>query len=145
METNTDNEAKENQEHLMRTQKLEAVAQLAGGIAHDFNNILTGILGYTLMMKREVDDKNTHYNGVVHIEELAKRAADLIRRLLAFSRQETMTPEVVDLNTFLTDVEKLTTEVIGASVEYKMTTQNCALPVLADVSHLKQVLLNLAT
>jgi PAS domain S-box-containing protein len=134
------------QEHLTRSQKLEAVAQLAGGIAHDFNNIMTGILGYTtLIAKRGVDENAPDYEDVLQIEELAKRAAGLTRGLLAFSRQEIIAPEVVDLNTIIMDIGKLTPAVMGDAIECKMTRQDSALPVLADVNQIKQVLLNLAT
>jgi PAS domain S-box-containing protein len=138
-------ERKQYQEHLMRSQKLEAVAQLAGGIAHDFNNIMTGILGYTLIIKRVLNGNASNYEDIVQIEELAKRAAWLTRGLLTFSRQEIMTPEIVDLNTIIMEAENLMAEVMGDTIECKITKQDCALPVLADVCQLKQVLLNLAT
>jgi signal transduction histidine kinase len=86
-----------------------------------------------------------NYEDVAQIEELAKRAAGLICGLLAFSRQVIMTPKVVDLNTIIMDVEKLTTKVMGDAIECRIASQDSALPVLADVSQLKQVLLNLAT
>lgn len=138
-------EQKKCQEYLMRSQKLEAVAQLAGGIAHDFNNIMTGIMGYALILKRGLNEKTSNYEDIVKIEELAKRATRLTRGLLAFSRQEIMTPEIVDLNTIITDAEKLMTAVMGDTIECKIEKQDYALPVLADVSQVKQVLMNLAT
>jgi signal transduction histidine kinase len=138
-------ERKEYQENLIRFQKLEGVSQLAGGIAHDFNNIMTGILGYALIIKRALDENARNYEDIVQIEELAKRAVELTRGLLAFSRQEIMTPRVADLNTVILNVEKLIAEVMGDTIECKMTAQDCALPVFADINQLKQVLLNLAT
>ena len=129
---------------LLRSQKMDAIGQLAGGVAHDFNNMLTVIEGYTglLLAGRPRDDADRP-----HIEEIsgaARRAATLTRQLLAFSRQQVLQPRVLSVNDTVTGIEKMLVRLIGEHIEFFTNLDPEADPVNADPGQLEQVLMNLA-
>jgi len=129
---------------LFQAQKMEAVGQLAGGIAHEFNNILTAILGYAHLLKKNMpaDDPLCFYvNSIAHSSD---RAARLTKDLLAFSRKQKIEPKLLDLNELLVKTKPLLSMMIGEDVE--LSVSHCAEParVMADSGLLSQVLVNLA-
>ncbi len=133
------------EEQLRQSQKMEAVGQLAGGVAHDFNNILTAIIGYGNLMQMKIKEDDPLR---VHIEQIlssSERAANLIRSLLAFSRKQIMNPKPLNLNEIVERVTKLLSRLIGEDIELKIVLTDRALTVMADSSHIEQVLMNLAT
>jgi PAS domain S-box-containing protein len=132
------------EQQLQQAHKMEAVGRLAGGIAHDFNNLLTVILGYTGLALGRLDETSTIRPHLDEIQTASERAATLIQRLLAFSRQQVMSPEVVDLNEVVREIRKLLRPLIGADVELVASLSETPLFVEADPAQLEQVLINLA-
>jgi signal transduction histidine kinase len=131
------------EKQLLQSQKLEAVGRLAGGISHDFNNLLTVILGYSDIMKRNLQEGHPLRRNVVEIVRASERAASLTRQLLAFSRKQVMQPKVFDLNTIVTDLEKMLRRMIGEDVELRVSLQDELDHIKADPVQLEQVIMNL--
>jgi PAS domain S-box-containing protein len=132
------------EEQHRQAQKMEAIGRLASGVAHDFNNLLTAILGSAELL---LEDLPADHPGRVEAEETRKaalRAADLTRQLLAFSRQQVLVPQVLDLNAVVTNVDKMLRRVIGEDVELRTVQAPGIDAVRADPGQLEQVLLNLA-
>ena len=132
------------EERLHRSQRLEAVGQLAGGIAHDFNNLLTAITSYTQLLLEDFAPNDTRRDDLLEIKKAADRATSLTRQLLAFSRRQVLDPHVVDLNAVVADLENMLRRLIGAHIAL-VTDCSARLPrVRADVGQLEQVIVNLA-
>ena len=127
-----------------QSQKMESVGQLAGGIAHDFNNLLTVINGHAglLLATEELTPRIT--DRVKEICEAAKRAADLTRQLLTFSRKQVLQPQVVDLNEVVGNVTKMLRRILGEDISLDVDFSPSLPCVKADLGMLEQVLLNLA-
>ena len=128
---------------LHQAQKMESIGRLAGGVAHDFNNILTAILGYTQLVMLETNAADPRYAHLVEVRKAADSATDLTRQLLAFSRQELISPVVIDLNELVLDRERLISRMIGEDVT--LTTALCSGGrIHADPGQIEQILMNLA-
>jgi PAS domain S-box-containing protein len=129
---------------LRQSQKMESVGQLAGGIAHDFNNLLTVISGHTgilLAMK----NLNPQINeSVREISEASRRAADLTRQLLTFSRKQVTELQVIDLNEVVKNVSKLLRRILGEDISLEVTFSPGLSSTKADLGMIEQILLNLA-
>jgi two-component system cell cycle sensor histidine kinase/response regulator CckA len=138
-------ERKKLEQQLHHAQKLEAVGRLAGGIAHDFNNILTAIMGYGNIVKKQLSDDDPLRHDVAQILESAERAANLTRSLLTFSRKQVIRPCTVNVNDIVSSVEKLLRRVLVEEVEIAVSLSDTDLTVMADRGQLEQVLMNLAT
>jgi two-component system cell cycle sensor histidine kinase/response regulator CckA len=130
--------------HLRQTQKMEAVGSLAGGIAHDFNNILTSILGYSEMVLDRLPEGEPMREKVRIIYDSGERAAALTRQLLAFSRKQVMEMKVNSLNTIVENLSKMLGRLIGEDVVMELHTQKSIGNIMADVSQIEQVILNLS-
>ena len=124
--------------------KMQAVGQLAGGVAHDFNNVLTAILGTCDLMLLRHTPGDSDYDDIQQIRANSNRAASLTRQLLAFSRQQTLRPEVLQLPDVLSDVSHLLKRLIGEKIQLAVTHDRDLGPVRADPSQLEQVIVNLA-
>jgi signal transduction histidine kinase len=131
------------EKQLLQSQKLEAVGRLAGGISHDFNNLLTVILGYSDITKRNLQEGHPLRRNVEEIVRASERAASLTRQLLAFSRKQVMQPKVFDLNMVVTDLEKMLRRMIGEDVELRVSLQSELGNIKADPVQLEQVIMNL--
>ena len=131
-------------EQLQQAQKLEAVGRLAGGVAHDFNNLLTVISGYTELVLKRLGENDPLRPELEEIHQAGQRAADLTRQLLALGRRQVMSPEALDLNRVVAEIEKLLRRVIGEDVELVTRLQDGLWTVRADPGQLAQVILNLA-
>jgi nitrogen-specific signal transduction histidine kinase len=129
---------------LLQAQKMEAVGRLAGGIAHDFNNLLTAIFGSSELLLQDLSVDDRRRTDVEDIKQAAQRAAALTRQLLAFSRQQVLAPQVLDMNALITDLEKMLRRVIGEDVEFRTVLAPDLGAVLADPGQLEQVIMNLA-
>jgi two-component system cell cycle sensor histidine kinase/response regulator CckA len=129
---------------LLQSQKMDAIGRLAGGVAHDFNNLLGVILGQTELLQSEFENNASIHRRAEAIEHAGRRAADLTRQLLAFSRQQFMEPRVVDTNAIVQDLEKLLKRLIGEDVELTIHLQADAGNIKVDASQLEQILMNLA-
>lgn len=136
-------EQKRLQGQFIQSQKMQAVGQLAGGIAHDFNNLLTAMIGYCDLLLQKYLPNDPSYNDVVQIKQNANRAANLVRQLLAFSRQQTLQPKVVNVTDNLVELSTLLRRLIGAGIELKMAHARDLWLIKVDVSQLEQVIINL--
>jgi two-component system cell cycle sensor histidine kinase/response regulator CckA len=127
----------------VQSQKMQAIGQLAGGVAHDFNNLLTAISGHCdlLLLRHDVGDQN--YSDLIQIHQNANRAASLVGQLLAFSRKQTLQPEVIDLRETLSDLTHLLNRLVGEKVSLTLDHDPALLPIRADKRQLEQVLMNL--
>jgi len=129
---------------LLQAQKLEAVGRLASGVAHDFNNLLTVILGYGDMALQDLNPHHPHYSLLKEICDAGKKARNLTRQLLAFSRKQVLEMEPLDVNEVVKGFEKLLRRVIGEDVHLKIALHDNPVRIKGDVSQLEQVLMNLA-
>jgi len=132
------------EEQLRQSQKMEAVGRLAGGIAHDFNNILAAILGYTGVSIEEMGKDDPFRQSVIFINQAAKRAAELTRQLLAFSRRQVLSVRVLDLNAIIADLERMLRRLIGDDIELVTVFEEPLVKVMADPSQIEQIVMNLA-
>jgi PAS domain S-box-containing protein len=135
---------RELEERHRQAQKMEAIGRLASGVAHDFNNLLTAILGSTDLLLEELPADHPGRLEANETRKAALRAADLTRQLLAFGRQQVLTPQVLDLNEVVTNVDKMLRRVIREDVELRIVQAPAIGAVRADPGQLEQVLLNLA-
>jgi two-component system cell cycle sensor histidine kinase/response regulator CckA len=124
--------------------KMQAVGQLAGGVAHDFNNVLTAIIGYCDLMLLRHTPGDSDYDDIQQIRANSNRAASLTRQLLAFSRQQTLRPEVVQLPDVVSEVSQLLKRLVGEKITFTIRHDRDLGPVRADPQQLEQVIVNLA-
>jgi PAS domain S-box-containing protein len=132
------------EEQLRQAQKMEAIGRLAGGIAHDFNNLLTVIKGYTGILLESLDTHHALRKDVEQIQKAAERAASLTRQLLAFSRKQVLQIEVLDLNSIVTNMDKMLRRLIGEDIDLVTILHPFLEPVQADPGQIEQVIMNLA-
>jgi PAS domain S-box-containing protein len=135
---------KQLEEQFLQAQKMEAVGRLAGGVAHDFNNLLTVILGYCELGSESLGADEPLLENIKEIRKAGERAAGLTRRLLAFSRQQTLAPQVIDLNTLVANMERLLRRLIGEDIELVAVQRPGLGTVKADPGQIEQVIMNLA-
>ncbi|KTF67281.1 response regulator [Sphingomonas sp. HT-1] len=124
--------------------KMQAVGQLAGGVAHDFNNILTAIIGHCDLMLMRHSPGDSDYDDIQQIRANSNRAASLTRQLLAFSRQQTLRPQVLQLPDIISEVSNLLKRLLGETVTLDVKHGRNLGPVRADPGQLEQVVVNLA-
>ncbi len=124
--------------------KMQAIGQLAGGVAHDFNNILTAIIGHCDLMLMRHTPGDSDYDDIQQIKSNSNRAAGLTRQLLAFSRQQTLRPQVLQLPDIVADVSNLLNRLLGENVKLEVSHGRSLGAVRADPGQLEQVILNLA-
>ena len=125
-------------------QKMELVGQLAGGIAHDFNNVLSAIMMATDFLLNAHRPTDPSFQDIMQIKQNANRAASLVRHLLAFSRKQTLRPQVLDLGETLSDLTMLLRRLIGEKVTLNVVHGRDLWPVKVDISQFEQVIVNLA-
>lgn len=128
---------------LRQAQRMEAVGRLAGGVAHDFNNLLAVILNYADFIADGLGEDHPLQQDVEEVQKAGKRAANLTRQLLVFSRRDLVKPSVVDVNHSITDLLKLLQRTIGEEIELRTVLASDLPQVLADPGELEQVLVNL--
>nr|WP_246167578.1 response regulator [Sphingomonas piscis] len=124
--------------------KMQVVGQLAGGVAHDFNNILTAIIGHCDLMLMRHTPGDSDYDDIQQIKSNSNRAAGLTRQLLAFSRQQTLRPQVLQLPDVISEVSHLLKRLLGETVELVVKHGRHLGSVRADPGQLEQVIVNLA-
>jgi PAS domain S-box-containing protein len=131
------------EEELRQTQKMEAVGKLAGGVAHDFNNLLTAIKGYAVMLSESLPPESTARSDVDEISRAAARAAGLTRQLLAYSRRQVLSPEVLDLRQVVDELGTMLRRLIGENIQLVTRHASIETFVRVDRGQIEQVLLNL--
>ncbi|MEZ5924732.1 MAG: response regulator [Hyphomicrobiaceae bacterium] len=127
-----------------QSQKMQAVGQLAGGIAHDFNNVLTVIIGFSDLLLANHRPTDPAFRDIIAIKQNANRAASLVRQLLAFSRRQTLRPEVLSLSDVISDLSIFLSRLLGEKVKLKVSHGRDLWEVKADVTQFEQVIINLA-
>ena len=138
----TERRTLENQ--INQSQKMDMVGQLAGGIAHDFNNVLSAIMMANDFLLNAHKPTDPSFQDIMQIKQNATRAATLVRQLLAFSRRQTLRPQVLDLGDALSDLTMLLRRLIGEKVKLDLVHGRDLWPVKVDVSQFEQVVVNLA-
>ncbi len=129
---------------LAQSLKMQAVGQLAGGVAHDFNNMLTAIIGFSDLLLAKHRPSDPAFADIMNIKQSANRATNLVRQLLAFSRQQTLRPEVLSLTDVLSDLGNMLGRLLGENVELKVIHGRDLGLVKADLHQFDQVIINLA-
>lgn len=132
------------QEQLQQAQKMESIGRLAGGVAHDFNNMLSIILGYGDIIYQKLLPGDPLREEVEEILKAGRRSADLTRQLLAFSRKQTLQPEVLDINKVIRNIEKMLRRLIGEDIELDISLSRNLSHVKVDPGQIEQVIMNLA-
>ena len=137
-------ERKELQNQFVQSQKMQAVGQLAGGIAHDFNNLLTAMIGYCDLLLEKYIPSDQAFNDVMQIKQNANRASNLVRQLLAFSRQQTLQPKTLSVTDMISELFNLLKRLLGEKVELKVTHGRDLGFVKVDQIQFEQIIINLA-
>lgn len=143
MEGGDTTETRELEQRVRQAEKMESLGRLAGGIAHDFNNILAAILGYGELLLSDAAPGTESYEGLQHIVHSSRRARDLVRQILAFSRKAELVHQPVDLRGIIVDGLRLLRASIPSTIALQERITPSAVVVLGDASQLSQVLLNL--
>jgi two-component system, cell cycle sensor histidine kinase and response regulator CckA len=125
-------------------QKMEAIGRLSGGIAHDFNNHLSVIIGYSRVLNKALGPNNALREHTLEIEKAGQRAASLTKQLLAFSRQQVLTPTILSLNALSADMESMLPRLLGEDIQVSLELDPELGNVQADQSQIEQVIMNLA-
>ncbi len=131
------------EQQFVQSQKMQAIGELAGGVAHDFNNLLTAITGHCDLLLLRHDEGDPDYADLVQINQNANRAASLVGQLLAFSRKQTMRPEVLDLRESISDLAHLLNRLVGERIGLEFDHDPGLRPIRADRRQLDQVIMNL--
>lgn len=136
-------ELKTLEQQFVQSQKMQAIGELAGGVAHDFNNLLTAITGHCDLLMLRHDQGDPDYADLVQINQNANRAASLVGQLLAFSRKQTLEPEIIDLRDTMGELTHLLNRLVGEKITLTLSHDPALLPIRADRRQLDQVLMNL--
>ncbi len=136
-------EQKTLKENFAQSQKMQAIGQLAGGVAHDFNNVLTAIIGYSDLLLVNHRPTDPSFQDIMQIKQNANRAAGLVRQLLAFSRRQTLRPQVLQLGDVLGELMNLMRRLVGEKIELELRHGRDLWLIKADINQLEQVIINL--
>jgi two-component system cell cycle sensor histidine kinase/response regulator CckA len=136
-------ELKSLEAQFVQSQKMQAIGQLAGGVAHDFNNLLTAITGHCDLLLLRHDQGDPDFADLMQINQNANRAAALVGQLLAYSRKQTLRPELIDLRETLADLTHLLNRLVGEKVALGVTHDPALSAIRADKRQLEQVIVNL--
>lgn len=128
---------------ISQASKMQSIGQLAGGVAHDFNNILTAIIGYCDLMMLRHQPGDSDYDDIQQIKSNSNRAASLTRQLLAFSRQQTLRPQILQLPDVVVEVSSLLKRLLGEKIRFEVNHDRNLGSVRADPGQLEQVIVNL--
>lgn len=137
-------EEKSREEQFRQAQKMESIGQLAGGIAHDFNNMLQAIQGFAEILLGQLDQNSLEHKNAKEIERASKRAAELTRKLLAFSRKQPVEKKEINLNNVIRDSEVLLHTLLGETIQLQLNLQENLPDIYADHGQLSQIIMNLS-
>jgi nitrogen-specific signal transduction histidine kinase/CheY-like chemotaxis protein len=136
-------ERKRVEEHLRRAERMQAAGKLAGGVAHEVNNMMTGVIGFSEFLLRSLDPADPRRADVEEVIKAGSRAADVTRQLLAFTRQQFLRPQIVEINAVVTEMEKMLRRSLGEDKQLELRLSPKAGQLRADRGQLEQVLINL--
>jgi len=136
-------EQKSLEEQFVQSQKMQAVGQLAGGVAHDFNNLLTAMIGYCDLLMERHRPGDPSFSDINQIKQNSNRAANLVRQLLAFSRQQRLHPTVLNVTDLLSDMQNMLDRLLGENVHFDIDHGRDLWPLVSDHTQVEQVILNL--
>ena len=136
-------ERKSLEARLYQSQKMETVGKLAGGIAHEFNSILTAIIGQSELLLSDLAEGSSQATSAMEIGKAAIRAANLTRQLLAYGRKQLLEPQVLDLNSLISDMESTLDHLLGREADLLIVPAEGLKTVLADAGQIEQVIMNL--
>ncbi len=136
-------EKKKMEEQLIQSQKMESIGTLAGGIAHDFNNLLTVINGYSDMLLMKFDNNDPKYREISAIRAAGDRAEKLTRQIMAFSRKQIYKPQIVEINSIITELENMFRSLIGEDINIRTNLTHDLPFIKADPGQIEQILINL--
>jgi two-component system, cell cycle sensor histidine kinase and response regulator CckA len=131
------------EQQFQQSQKMEAIGQLAGGVAHDFNNLLTVITGYAVLLHDELPEGDPKRDDLDEIVQAVDTGAALTRQLLTFSRKQVFKPMVIDVNSAITELERMLRRLIGADIDYCTVLDPGLGRVRVDPNQVQQILMNL--
>jgi signal transduction histidine kinase len=131
------------EEQLRQARKIEAIGSLAGGVAHDFNNLLSVILSYATMLAGDLGPGDPMRADLEEIRAAGERAAALTRQLLAFSRQQILSPKTLNLNEVVVGMDRMLRRLIGTHIEFVINVQPSIGMVTVDPGQIEQVIMNL--
>jgi len=129
---------------LGQAQKMQAIGHLAGGVAHDFNNVLTAIIGFSDLLLTRHKPTDPAFADIMNIKQNANRAANLVRQLLAFSRRQTLRPEIMSLTDVISDLGNLLRRLLGEKIDLKVIHGRDLGLVRVDLNQFEQAIINLA-
>ncbi len=132
------------EQQFQQSQKMESIGQLAGGVAHDFNNVLTAIIGFSDLLLANHRPSDPSFQDIMNIKQNANRAAGLVRQLLAFSRRQTLRPQIIAIGDVLSDLSILLERLLGEKVKLSVVHGRDVWPIKADLNQFEQVVINLA-
>ena len=136
-------ERKRVEEHLRRAERMQAAGKLAGGVAHEVNNMMTGVIGFSEFLLQSLSEDDERRADVQEIIRAGSRAADVTRQLLAFTRQQFLQPQVIEVNTVVSEMEKMLRRSLGEDHILELQLSPDAGQLRADRGQLEQVLINL--
>jgi two-component system cell cycle sensor histidine kinase/response regulator CckA len=136
-------ERKRVEEHLRRAERMQAAGKLAGGVAHEVNNMMTGVIGFSEFLLRSLEPDDPRRGDVEEVIKAGTRAADVTRQLLAFTRQQFLRPQVVQINAVVVEMEKMLRRSLGEDKLLELRLSPDAGDIRADRGQLEQVLINL--
>ena len=136
-------ERKRVEDHLRRAERMQAAGKLAGGVAHEVNNMMTGVIGFSEFLLRSLEEGDARRADVEEIIKAGTRAADVTRQLLAFTRQQFLQPQLLDVNAVVLDMEKLLRRSLGEAHALELQLSSDVGLLRADRGQLEQVLINL--
>ena len=137
-------ERKRVEEHLRRAERMQAAGKLAGGVAHEVNNMMTGVIGFSEFLLRSLEPGDPRRGDVEEIIRAGTRAADVTRQLLAFTRQQFLRPQILNVNQVVLEMEKMLRRSLGEDNALELQLSPAAGELRADRGQLEQVLINLA-
>ena len=134
---------RKSEEHLLQVRKLKEIGHLAGGLAHHLNNLMTVVTGYSELLLTQVPEVDPRHGAIVKIRAAGERATELTRELLAFSRQQILRPQVVEVNRFLSECSTTLRDLAGRSVRFTFSAGEDAGSIRVDPEPLHQALVHL--
>lgn len=137
-------EQKKMEVQFVHSQRMQAVGQLAGGVAHDFNNLLTAMIGFCDLLLQRHSPAEQSFSDIMQIKQNANRAAGLVRQLLAFSRQQSLQPKVINITDALSELSALLRRLLGPAIELKVKHARDLWFIKVDKGQFEQVVINLA-